>query len=106
MLDGILRWFGYPKPHVQGPPPKGGSAGKPRPRLCKNCGRPLRGLKRAEEIPIHIDSERRLCDAPPVPSELLFPGQPSRIAEWPDEDMSELNALLKQIEEQSEGGKK
>src|ERR1019366_90102 len=66
-------WIATGKWTEQGPPPQGGSSlfatGKPRPRLCKNCGRPLRGLALMPEIPVHVDTESRWCgeagDGPP-----------------------------------------
>ncbi|KKL08867.1 hypothetical protein LCGC14_2571570 [marine sediment metagenome] len=33
-------------------------------RNCLHCGKPIRGLKDAPEIAIHILSERRMCDSP------------------------------------------
>jgi len=33
-------------------------------RTCLHCGRPVRGLKDAPEIAIHVLSERRMCDSP------------------------------------------
>jgi hypothetical protein len=57
-------------------------------RKCKNCGRDLRGLRNAPEIPIHMDTESRFCDVgyyatiPPIKV-----GMTTRYAEWSESDV-------------------
>jgi hypothetical protein len=86
MIRSIFQWLGFlSAPAEQGPlprPPRGGSGGKPdpsiKPRKCKNCGKPLRGLANAPEIPVHVADGSRFCwSIIPTPSGTLF-------AEWPD----------------------
>ena len=67
----ILCWFGFEVRHEKM---------KMVVRKCKNCGRLLRGLRNAPEIPVHQDTESRFCDSKNA-TDVLF-DKPTRFAEW------------------------
>jgi hypothetical protein len=47
---------------------------------CRNCQRPLRGLRHALDVPVHLDTDSRFCDAAYAGD---FPVlKPTRFAEW------------------------
>ncbi len=50
--------------------------------LCKNCGKPLRGLASAPDIPIHVETESRWCKVPR--GFLPARDEPTEWAEWPE----------------------